>query len=205
MGFRPFVYRLALRLGVTGWVRNRAGIVEICAQAEADTLTEFRANLLTQAPPASRPEIRAVDTAVFAGSGFEILDSVDTGEIQGLPPDLAPCPDCLAEMANPGNRRYRYPFINCTQCGPRYSIIRALPYDRANTSMADFAMCPDCAAEYAGKVDRRFHAEPVACPVCGPSVRFGAASGEVGIQTCLSTLRAGGIVAVKGVGGYHLL
>jgi hydrogenase maturation protein HypF len=205
VGFRPFVYRLALRLGVTGWVRNRAGIVEICAQAEADTLAEFRAALLAEAPLAARPDLRAVTEAEFDGMGFEIRGSVDAGEIQGLPPDLAPCPDCLAEMADPGNRRYRYPFINCTQCGPRYSIIRALPYDRANTSMADFTMCPDCTAEYAGKVDRRFHAEPVACPVCGPSVRFGTVSGEAGIQTCLSTLRAGGIVAVKGVGGYHLL
>jgi len=124
--------------------------------------------------------------------------------VQGLPPDLAPCPDCLAEMAAPG-RRHRYPFINCTQCGPRYSIIRALPYDRANTSMAAFPICAACRAEYANPADRRFHAEPVACPDCGPRLRFGAAEGEAALAACLAALRAGRIVAVKGVGGYHLV
>jgi len=203
VGFRPFVYRLALRLGVSGWVRNAAGVVEICATAAPEALAAFRAALLAEAPAAARPELRAVTPGEFTSAGFTILDSTAGEIVQGLPPDLAPCPDCLAEMAAPG-RRHRYPFINCTQCGPRYSIIRALPYDRANTSMAAFPMCAACAAEYANPADRRFHAEPVACPDCGPRLRFGTAEGEAALAECLEALRAGRIVAVKGVGGYHL-
>ncbi len=204
VGFRPFVFRLAQRLGVQGWVRNRAGVVEICATAAPDVLENFRTALLAEAPPAARPERRTVAPGEFTGTGFTIQDSASGDAIQGLPPDLAPCPDCLAEMAAPG-RRHRYPFINCTQCGPRYSIIRALPYDRANTAMAAFPLCPACAAEYKNPADRRFHAEPVACPECGPRPRFGALEGEAALTACLKALRAGRVVAVKGVGGYHLL
>lgn len=204
VGLRPFVYHLAQKLGVAGWVRNAAGVVEICAAATPEVLAEFRAALLAEAPAAARPEIQAIAPAAFTGTGFTILDSAAGEMVQGLPPDLAPCPDCLAEMAAPG-RRHRYPFINCTQCGPRYSIIRALPYDRANTTMAAFPMCAACAAEYANPADRRFHAEPVACADCGPRLRFGTAEGEAALQACLAALRAGRIVAVKGVGGYHLL
>ncbi|MDR3504736.1 MAG: carbamoyltransferase HypF [Acidocella sp.] len=203
VGFRPFVYRLAQQLGVAGWVRNSAGVVEICAAATPEVLDDFRTALLAEAPAAARPELRAVSPGEFTGTGFTILDSTAGETVQGLPPDLAPCPDCLAEMAAPG-RRHRYPFINCTQCGPRYSIIRALPYDRANTTMAEFPLCPACAAEYENPADRRFHAEPVACPDCGPRLRFGALEGEAALAACLTVLRAGQIVAVKGVGGYHL-
>ena len=168
VGFRPFVHRLAQAHGVQGWVRNAGGEVEILAQAEAGALAAFRAALLTDAPPAARPELREVARASFYGTGFAILHSDHEGTVQGLPPDLAPCPACLKEMAAPG-RRHAYPFINCTQCGPRYSIIRALPYDRANTSMADFAQCPACLGEYSDPAHRRFHAEPNACPDCGPA------------------------------------
>jgi hydrogenase maturation protein HypF len=203
VGFRPFVYRLAQQLGVAGWVRNSAGVVEIRAAASPEVLAQFRAALLAEAPPAARPELRSVAPDEFTGSGFAILGSTTGGTVQGLPPDLAPCPDCLAEMTASG-RRHRYPFINCTQCGPRYSIIRTLPYDRANTAMAEFPLCPSCAAEYTDPANRRFHAEPVACPDCGPRLRYGTLESEAALQACLEALRTGQIVAVKGVGGYHL-
>lgn len=206
VGFRPFVYRLARTQGLHGWVRNRAGMVEILVQGTDTALTAFRAALLHQAPPAARPELAAIIPASFSGYDFAIIESGGAAEtIQGLPPDLAPCPACLAELADPANRRHRYPFINCTQCGPRYSLIRALPYDRANTAMAGFALCPACATEYNNLADRRFHAEPIACPACGPDLRAGEHAGAGALAACLALLRAGGIAAVKGVGGYHLL
>jgi hydrogenase maturation protein HypF len=204
VGFRPFVHRLAQAHGVQGWVRNTGGEVEILAQAEAATLAAFRAALLAEAPPAADPKLVSVEKALFTGSGFRILHSGGDGTVQGLPSDLAPCPDCLREMGSALNRRHNYPFINCTQCGPRYSIIRTLPYDRANTSMAEFPLCSACAAEYANPQDRRFHAEPVACPACGPRLRYGVATGDSALAACLTALKAGQIVAVKGVGGYHL-
>lgn len=211
VGFRPFVLRLARRHGLRGWVRNGAGVVEILAAGEAGALGEFIPALLREAPAAARPALLA-DEAVReeavrgeVGAGFVIRDSFGAGAaMRGLPQDLAPCPDCLRELRDPANRRYRYPFINCTQCGPRYSLIRALPYDRARTGMADFALCLACAAEYADPADRRFHAEPVACPACGPRLRLGALDGEAALAACVAALRAGGIAAVKGVGGYHL-
>lgn len=204
VGFRPFVYRLAQARGVRGWVRNRTGAVEICAAASGAILDLFLEDILAKAPPAARPELISVTPAHFQGAEFEIRDSIAQGGTLGLPPDLAPCPECLAEMAAPTNRRYRYPFINCTQCGPRYSLIDALPYDRVRTSMAPFTLCAACAAEYANTADRRFHAEPVACPDCGPRLRFGTLEGEAALQAGLVLLRAGGILAAKGVGGYHL-
>jgi len=206
VGFRPFVYRIAQALGVAGWVRNDGtGQVEILADGPEPVLAQFRAALIEQAPPAAKPEIKGVLAASFTGTGFEILASSARGNAaQGLPPDLAPCPDCLAELADPGNRRHRYPFITCTQCGPRYSLIDTLPYDRANTSMRGFALCPACASEYAVPDNRRFHAEPIACPRCGPHLRSGALTGEAALQAVLDALRDGQIAAVKGVGGYHL-
>jgi hydrogenase maturation protein HypF len=207
VGFRPFVYRLALRLGVMGWVRNDGtGQVEIIARAPADVLAEFRALLLTQAPPAARPALRHVSAAAFTGLSFEIRPSTAKGvAAQGLPADLAPCAACLAELADPTNRRFGYVFTNCTQCGPRYSLIQTLPYDRANTTMRGFALCAACAAEYGAPADRRFHAEPIACPACGPVPRLGSQTGDGALNAALAALRAGQIVAVKGVGGYHLL
>ena len=227
VGFRPFVYRLAREFGLSGTVRNLQGEVEILASGPLTALERFERALLERAPPLARPRWIACETvAPGAGSSFEILHSV-AGEAARVfvPPDSFTCPDCLAELADVTDRRYRYPFINCTQCGPRYTLIEALPYDRANTTMASFALCPDCAAEYAHAADRRFHAEPVACPRCGPSLwlqeplsAFGVAAdarsaqstepvtrGEAALKRAVQLLLAGAVVAVKGIGGYHLL
>lgn len=211
VGFRPFVYRLAQRHRVCGWVRNGLGTVEILAAAEPGDLDCFADALLREAPPAAHPVLLAITTAEGAlEPGFAIRPSAagKTGR-QCFPPDLAPCPACLRELADPSDRRARYPFTNCTQCGPRYSLIRRLPYDRANTAMAGFVLCSSCATEYTDPLNRRFHAEPVACPDCGPQCRYEAVSGasavgEAAIGQTVTALRCGQIVAVKGVGGYHL-
>jgi hydrogenase maturation protein HypF len=211
VGFRPFVYRTAQRHGVDGWVRNLAGRVEIVAQGEIGALAAFAEALTAEAPPLAQPEILA-DTRVPRASlnGFSILESrADGPEHVRVPPDSFACDSCIAELSDWTDRRYRYPFINCTQCGPRYTLIRALPYDRARTTMAGFAMCARCAGEYADPHDRRFHAEPIACPDCGPQVafRYGAAvlAGESGLTGCVDALSAGLVIAVKGIGGYHLM
>src|SRR5215472_7230333 len=169
VGFRPFVYRVAHRCGVDGWVRNRAGEVEVLAQGQAESLQRFRQALVAEAPPLARPEILAeLPVAPESVTDFQIrVSEASTSEHIHLPPDHFACDECLNEMTAPGDRRFRYPFINCTQCGPRYTLIERLPYDRANTSMARFPLCPQCAAEYADPGDRRFHAEPLACPLCG--------------------------------------
>ena len=213
VGFRPFVYRLALSHGLRGWVQNRLGQVLVCTEGPSEAQEAFGVALLEQAPPLAEPRLLHVETLPAAGfEGFEIRVSEERGEARvHVPPDYFTCDDCLAELNDPADRRYRYPFINCTQCGPRYTLIRALPYDRANTSMADFPLCPACGREYRDPLDRRFHAEPVACPVCGPSLEF--VYGErlhltdtaLALQAALQALRRGRIVAVKGVGGYHLM
>jgi hydrogenase maturation protein HypF len=212
VGFRPFVYRLAHQYGLSGWVRNRIGQVEICTQGVRSAQEAFGAALICHAPPLAQPQLLVVEqVASEAFDEFTIRRSEREGEAHiHVPPDYFTCDDCLAELNDPADRRFRYPFINCTQCGPRYSLIHALPYDRANTSMASFEFCPQCAREYADPCDRRFHAEPVACPVCGPQVEFvqqGACPvlGNDALSACVDTLRAGDIVAVKGIGGYHLL
>jgi hydrogenase maturation protein HypF len=212
VGFRPFVYRLAHQHGITGWVRNVSGAVEIHAEGELPQLLRFSDALIKQAPPLSAPDALAIaPCATEAAEGFSILDSAASSHADiHLPPDGFVCADCLAELHDPANRRHRYPFINCTQCGPRYTLITALPYDRPNTSMRDFALCPDCRREYENPLDRRFHAEPIACPVCGPHLQFvsGAEShegDEAALAAAVASLRSGKIVAVKGVGGYHLL
>ena len=154
VGFRPFVYRLAHELGLRGWVRNQAGQVQIHTEGPPSALDQFGKRLLADAPPTSRPQI--VETRSVpeeSATDFNILPSADTIERHfHLPPDLFTCPDCLAELADPGERRHHYPFINCTQCGPRYTIIARLPYDRPNTSMAGFPLCPDCQAELDGRL-----------------------------------------------------
>jgi hydrogenase maturation protein HypF len=212
VGFRPFVYRLAHEHGLLGWVQNQMGQVEICTQGNRGAQDAFGAALINHAPPLARPQLLAVEqVAPEAFEGFTIRRSERQGEVQiHVPPDYFTCDDCLAELNDPGDRRFRYPFINCTQCGPRYTLIRALPYDRGNTSMASFDLCPQCAREYADPGDRRFHAEPVACPACGPQVEFVRPGvcrlvDMVALPACVDALRAGEIVAVKGVGGYHLL
>lgn len=283
VGFRPFVYRTALAHRITGWVRNVNGAVEIHAEGAPDDLDAFTHALLRDAPPLSAPGPLVIAPCASEGdAGFAIRDSDATDEADiHLPADGFVCADCLAELHDPENRRHRYPFINCTQCGPRYTLITALPYDRSNTAMRDFALCADCRTEYENPLDRRFHAEPIACPVCGPHLTFAPSpvfsvlseaerrmAGEAGIAhpisaittalqstsdatpspfegegwgegeahaygvarparplsptplpggargysddeaalaAAVTTLHAGKIVAVKGIGGYHLL
>ncbi|MFH2134514.1 MAG: carbamoyltransferase HypF [Pseudomonadota bacterium] len=211
VGFRPFVYLLAQRFDLKGWVQNQVGQVMIEAEGEASVLDSFSAALIAEAPPLSRPHIASVTTIPLrAYTAFEIRDSASAGETHiHVPPDLYLCADCQREMQSPQDRRYRYPFINCTQCGPRYTLIARMPYDRANTTMAGFALCDACRAEYEDPASRRFHAEPIACPQCGPQLEF--VSGEerlhreAALVACIAALRRGEIVAVKGIGGYHLM
>ncbi|MBF0310395.1 MAG: carbamoyltransferase HypF [Magnetococcales bacterium] len=210
VGFRPFVYQLAQKRGLTGWVRNTAGRVEIAVQGEPDAVERFRAELVNQAPPLARPRLEeATPIAPLATTGFVIRESEAGSPRQaGVPPDRFVCDDCLAEMAEVGGRRHRYPFINCTGCGPRYTIIRSLPYDRPHTAMAGFPLCPDCLREYRNPADRRFHAQPLACPLCGPRLLFVDAAGnahrDAALEKTVAALQQGLIVGLKGIGGYHL-
>ncbi|MBI3160127.1 MAG: carbamoyltransferase HypF [Chloroflexi bacterium] len=210
VGFRPFVYNLASRLALQGWVLNSASGVNIEVDGPAATLEEFIASLHSQAPPLARIdgfEMAWQPPRRFAG--FEIRRS-QAGEpdIQPVLPDVSICSDCLAELNDPDDRRYRYPFINCTNCGPRYTIIQGIPYDRRLTTMERFQMCPQCAAEYADPSDRRFHAQPVACPDCGPRVWLCAGEerieGEEALQGTRSRLMQGQIIGIRGLGGFHL-
>ncbi len=212
VGFRPFVFRLATHHRLSGWVRNLTGQVEIHVQGSAAALDTFGAALLREAPPLARPQLvdfRPVE--IEPDDGFRILASEarDAAAVH-VPPDYFACDDCLDELNDPHDRRHRYPFINCTQCGPRYTLIERLPYDRPNTTMAGFALCPVCRREYENPLSRRFHAEPVACPACGPRLSFHDADGEIAdtasaLSACFTALREGRVVAVKGVGGYHLV
>lgn len=217
VGFRPFVYRLALELGLQGWVLNDADGVLIEAQGPAAALRELQRRLHSDAPPMARVQsVHATPQALASDvrPGFHILasrGSTRAAVTTTIPPDTATCADCLRELFNPADRRHRYAFINCTQCGPRYTLTRRLPYDRATTSMADFPLCPACRREYTAPADRRFHAEPNACPVCGPQLALVSlqglpltAPGEDTIAATLALLRAGRIVAIKGLGGFHL-
>ena len=215
VGFRPFVWRLATELGLDGTVVNRAGQVEVVVAGPPAAIDEFARRLESDAPPRARVEnveMRPIDRDVATGTGFSIEESEAAASTERLfPPDIATCDDCLAEVFDPSDRRYRYPFTNCTNCGPRATIIDDLPYDRARTSMRAFPMCPRCEAEYRDPANRRFHAEPVACPDCGPQLSYRrpgdaspAAHREAALAAALADLRAGGIVAVKGLGGYHL-
>jgi hydrogenase maturation protein HypF len=211
VGFRPFVYRLAQFYELSGWVRNRGGEVEILADGSAERLRAFGDALLSRAPPAAAPRLLEVRSVCRESSDeFQILPSADGDSTIHVPADLFTCDDCLTELRDPRARRYRYPFINCTQCGPRYTLIRKMPYDRANTTLARFALCPDCASEYADPLDRRFHAEPLACAACGPTLNWRDARHAIGgnapaLAAALASLNNGQIVAVRGVGGYHLL
>jgi hydrogenase maturation protein HypF len=210
VGFRPFVWRLAERFHVCGWVRNRNGVVEILAEGREDDLDAFCAAIAAEAPPLARVEDVRWTPARRAGfAGFEVDESVDDAAGERLiSPDVATCDACLAELFDPDDRRYRYPFINCTDCGPRFTIIEALPYDRERTSMRVFPMCADCEREYRDPADRRFHAEPVACPACGPQLRLVDAKGKRvpgdPIAKAAGLLAKGKIVALKGLGGFHL-
>lgn len=201
VGFRPFVHRLAQARGLTGFVLNDGGGVIIEAQGGTAALDDLQATLVRQAPALARvDEVAASRLPLRSEPGFVIKDS-DRANASGhsalVPADAATCEDCLTELFDPDDRRFRYPFINCTQCGPRFTIATAVPYDRANTTMAGFVMCEDCLREYEDPSDRRFHAEPNACPVCGPSL-------SMPLDEAVAVLRGGGILAVKGLGGYHL-
>jgi hydrogenase maturation protein HypF len=210
VGFRPFVFRLARDLGLAGWVFNDADGVSIEVQGPAATLELFEQRLKTDAPPLARVETlqAAARARVGREKGFRILASRAGKVTTSIPPDTAACDECLAELCDPADRRHRYAFINCTQCGPRYTLTRALPYDRAQTSMAAFPQCARCLREYTDPMHRRFHAEPNACPVCGPALglvdaRNQPVAGDP-IAATLGLLRAGRIVAIKGLGGFHL-
>ena len=178
VGFRPFVYRLARQCGLSGWVRNRTGVVEIHVSGAPDNLACFERDLVHAAPPLAQPVIssrRPLPTVAdeILNPEFEIRESAAGDEPRiFVPPDYFMCDECARELATPNDRRYRYPFINCTQCGPRYTLIRRMPYDRAHTTMAAFDLCDTCRVEYSDPLDRRFHAEPLACPDCGPAVTF---------------------------------
>lgn len=214
-GFRPFVHRLAHELHLAGWVRNTpAGVV---IEAEGAAIAEFHRRLLAECPPAAWIAHEEVTRLAPAGlQGFEIVPSA-AGEapVAAILPDLAVCPECLAEMRSPDERRFAYPFTNCTRCGPRYTIITALPYDRPHTTMQAFALCPACRAEYEDPQDRRFHAQPIACPACGPRLSIQTPVGRASARTELqprptlaaaaSALTEGRILALKGIGGYQLL
>jgi len=212
VGFRPFVYRLAQLYELKGWVRNSGGEVEIHAEGPAEHLEVFGDALLSRAPPAAAA--RLLNMRAAGGElrdEFRILPSITEAELRvHVPADLFTCDECLDELRDPSARRYRYPFINCTQCGPRYTLIRAMPYDRANTTLDPFTLCQECAADYADPRDRRFHAEPLACAACGPSLywfdgRHTIDGNAAALAAAVACLQAGQIIAVRGVGGYHLL
>ncbi len=243
VGFRPFVYRLARTFLIKGWVLNGVDGVHIHAEGEEKHIDEFVMAISEEAPAAARvKKITMAEVPLEGFTDFEIRYSDDaaTEKTTLVSPDLATCDDCVRELFDPANRRYRYPFINCTNCGPRFTIIRSLPYDRPATSMADFPMCRGCASEYVDPADRRFHAQPNACFECGPhlswyvpavgpsqagfseeaaraaapagdlhavgEVRWGTtrAESDAIIAACIAKLRAGAIVAIKGLGGFHL-
>lgn len=204
VGFRPFVWRLAERHGIHGRVRNASGVVEIHAEGSVEALDAFATAIATDAPPLAQVDTVAwAPTDVEGFAGFAVDASVDGDGERLVPPDAATCAACRRELLDPADRRYRYPFINCTDCGPRFTIITSLPYDRERTSMRAFPMCDDCRREYENPADRRFHAEPVACPTCGPRLWVDGSDADP-IETAAACLRAGGIVALKGLGGFHL-
>jgi hydrogenase maturation protein HypF len=209
VGFRPFVYRLATAGKLTGWVMNTPSGVFLEAQGEQVQVDRFVKDLVDEAPPlAVITGVRTEDIPSVEEASFVISRSGGEGHDVQVAPDSDVCSDCLSELFNPADRRFRYPFINCTNCGPRYTIIRDVPYDRPHTTMSEFPMCPDCLAEYEDPANRRFHAQPNACPVCGPRLRlFESGWSEIPgdpLDTAIDLLKGGKILAIKGLGGYHL-
>ncbi len=213
VGFRPAVYRIATDLGLSGWVINSPAGVEIDVEGPEDAVVRFVPTLLRQKPP--RAIVQGLETKHLdpvGHHGFEVRETREQGAATTLVlPDIAVCDDCLRELFDPGDRRFGYPFINCTNCGPRFTIIESIPYDRARTTMARFVMCPACRAEYEDPRDRRFHAQPNACPECGPQLALWDSTGAVlatragALAAAAGAIRAGRIVAVKGIGGFHLM
>ena len=225
VGFRPFVHRIAAELGLSGFVGNAAGEVFVEVQGGRAAVAAFAERLVAQAPPLARIAAVAEETRPTSlGTGFAIVASRDGEGVTPIPPDVALCEDCLRELFDPADRRFRHPFVTCTNCGPRFTIITGLPYDRPATTMAGFPMCGACAAEYDDPADRRFHAQPVCCPDCGPTLTFRptpplqqgdtagterqeghpAATGRDALDAARAALDAGRVVAIKGIGGYHL-
>jgi hydrogenase maturation protein HypF len=211
VGFRPFVYTCAAALALTGSVRNDSAGAIIEIEGDTADLEDFLTRLVDRAPPLATIEsVDTLDIPVVGGTGFVIADtSRSDGGRTLASPDVAMCDDCAAEQRDPGNRRYRHAFVNCTNCGPRFTIIASLPYDRAATTMAGFTMCAECSSEYHDPADRRFHAQPICCPNCGPTLSCRTAdgavtSGDAALQQARRLLHGGGILAVKGIGGYHL-
>lgn len=231
VGFRPFVYGLAQQYGLKGWVRNSSAGVDIAVDGSQAVLDAFAHDLQTLLPPLARIDtFQAISRPANGFTQFEIVPSTAiAGAFQPISPDVSVCPDCLREMVEPSDRRYHYPFINCTNCGPRFTIIQDIPYDRPKTTMANFVMCPECQAEYENPLDRRFHAQPIACPECGPGVWLVSSeqlavssqpvslsasqpvSGQDAPRTTHHAIRKtrqllaeGKIVAIKGLGGFHL-
>ncbi|HNT23325.1 MAG TPA: carbamoyltransferase HypF [Anaerolineales bacterium] len=223
VGFRPFVYNLAQKLNLLGWVQNTSGGVNIQIEGQPERVDEFIQWLSSDAPPLAHIDhisVTPCDLGQF--TTFNIIESAPIpGVFQPISPDISICPDCLRELFDPQDRRYHYPFINCTNCGPRFTIIEDIPYDRPNTSMAEFPLCPDCAREYHDPLDRRFHAQPVACPKCGPHIwltypqrsnaqpssdlpNSAELTGEAALRKTQQLLRQGKIIAIKGLGGFHL-
>ncbi|MGD0548261.1 MAG: carbamoyltransferase HypF, partial [Terracidiphilus sp.] len=213
VGFRPFVYRLALEEGLVGFAGNDTGGVIIEIEGPAERVQTFLTRLRSEKPPMARIDsvsVRDLDATggVLDGRAvFQIIASDVGGHVStGIPADAATCPDCLRELLDPRDRRYRYPFLNCTNCGPRFTITRRIPYDRPQTSMAKFPMCPACQAEYDDPLNRRFHAQPNACPECGPKIWLECPNSAIQdpINQTISLLLSGQIVAIKGIGGFHL-
>jgi hydrogenase maturation protein HypF len=198
VGFRPFVYRLASGRDLSGFVLNDGNGVLIEVEGRCEALDSFARALRTEAPPLARVgEIVAEPLPTVGGRGFRIESSAVSAQTALIPADVSTCDDCLRELFDPADRRYRYPFINCTNCGPRFTIVRSVPYDRPRTTMAGFRLCTECRGEYEDPLDRRFHAEPVCCPACGPRL-------SLPVEEALGLLRGGAILAIKGLGGYHL-
>jgi hydrogenase maturation protein HypF len=209
VGFRPFVYQLAARYQLAGWVCNTGGGVLIEVEGEEEKLCRFVQSIKTEAPAlAVVSDVQAAVVPTQGDAEFVIRRSVEEQEVQPIvPPDVAMCPECTADVLTPGNRRHRYPFTNCTNCGPRFTIIRRIPYDRPNTTMKRFRMCPECQAEYDDPANRRFHAQPNACPACGPHLALDGrkyADDSEAISLAARLLREGKVLAIKGLGGYHL-
>ncbi len=215
VGFRPFVYATASTLGLSGSVSNTPAGVVVEVEGDHDAVDTFARRLVDEAPPLAEVEgVHESDLPTRGGTGFHIGATARGDGKEGAgrtlaSPDVAVCDDCLAELADPLDRRYRHPFISCTNCGPRFTIITGLPYDRGSTTMADFAMCQACRREYDDPADRRFHAQPIACPDCGPTLELvdpagRRATGDDALRAARDLLAAGGILAVKGLGGYHL-
>ena len=213
VGFRPFVYRLATGLGLSGWVLNDIRGVFLEVEGDLELLSAFRERILSEAPPRAR--IQGLNESWLDPIGYEGFQ-IRTSDAKGtktvlILPDIATCQDCLTEILDPENRRYLYPFTNCTNCGPRFTIVRDLPYDRPNTTMRGFALCQECRAEYENPLDRRFHAQPTACPACGPQLAAWTRSGEVlargdeALAVAADVLLRGDVLACKGLGGFHLM